>query len=214
MHAAAMEGARFFFYSSRLHVAEAFLLPVFLACDALFLAKLLPTIASAARLLLALRLVRSRRVLAKYDELPRTAARGGDGVSANMRRKLAALLAGPRSPPRAWRTPTSETSERLLGSTLRWAADGTLVQLAPPAHKGGYHLFLSHLWKHGQDTAGTLKSELKHVLPTCAHPMTSPPPWALSSTAVLLPSLLLPSWDPHHRTCVRGRVQVHHLSCR
>ena len=31
--------------------------------------------------------------------------------------------------------------------------------------EGDYHLFISHAWKHAQDTAGTLKSALARLLP-------------------------------------------------
>jgi hypothetical protein len=36
----------------------------------------------------------------------------------------------------------------------------------PSAGSGGYHLFLSHVWRWGQDQAGTLKSVLQALMPT------------------------------------------------
>lgn len=39
-----------------------------------------------------------------------------------------------------------------------------MVALRPPA-AGGYHLFVSHAWKYAQDTAGTIKSALRTILP-------------------------------------------------
>ena len=45
-------------------------------------------------------------------------------------------------------------------------ADGARLHLEPPAAgAGGFHLFLSHQWKWGQDQAGTLKSALQALLP-------------------------------------------------
>ena len=36
--------------------------------------------------------------------------------------------------------------------------------LPPPAAHGGYHLFLSHCWQHGQDQCATLKERLRQML--------------------------------------------------
>ncbi len=56
---------------------------------------------------------------------------------------------------------------QLNESSLTWA-DGKPVQLLPPTAGGdGYHLFVSHLWKHAQDTAGTVKSKLAALVPSC-----------------------------------------------
>ena len=52
----------------------------------------------------------------------------------------------------------------LSGERLRWADDGTALQLAPPLSPDGYHIFLSHVWAHGQDLAGSLKSNLRALL--------------------------------------------------
>ena len=45
--------------------------------------------------------------------------------------------------------------------------DGTAIALQPPREAGGYHLFLSHAWRYGQDQCGTLKSMLQVLLPAC-----------------------------------------------
>ena len=53
-------------------------------------------------------------------------------------------------------------------NALLWSSDGMPVKLdSPRAGKRGYHLFLSHAWKHGQDTAGTIKSALRSLVPSC-----------------------------------------------
>ena len=48
---------------------------------------------------------------------------------------------------------------------LRWF-DGSEVLLQPPTSPAGYHLFISHVWKYAQDTAGTLKSTLRSLVPS------------------------------------------------
>jgi hypothetical protein len=50
---------------------------------------------------------------------------------------------------------------------LEWREGGGTVQLVPPNAPGGYHLFLSHVWRYAQDTAGTLKSTLRSLVPSC-----------------------------------------------
>ena len=53
----------------------------------------------------------------------------------------------------------------LSGDRLKWS-DGSALQLAAPqSPDSGYHLFLSHVWAHGQDLASTLKSNLRSLLP-------------------------------------------------
>ena len=46
-------------------------------------------------------------------------------------------------------------------------ADGTPVILYPPDAVGGYHVFLSHCWRFGQDQAATIKAMLTLMLPDC-----------------------------------------------
>ena len=75
---------------------------------------------------------------------------------------------------------------------LEHADDGSPVVLTAPhvpsaggggaSAGGGFHCFLSHVWRYGQDQAGTLKSSLHTMLPgcsvflECAHAATAPPP--------------------------------------
>ena len=47
-------------------------------------------------------------------------------------------------------------------------ADGTPVVLKPPQVPNGHHIFLSHVWKHGQDQSATIKSMLRSRVPSCA----------------------------------------------
>ena len=61
---------------------------------------------------------------------------------------------------------------RNVGSLLSDAlhlerADGTPVLLHPPDVKDGYHVFLSHCWRFGQDQAATLKAMITLMLPGC-----------------------------------------------
>ena len=58
------------------------------------------------------------------------------------------------------RRPLSRGSEAGCGVRTR-VGEGD-----PPA-RGGWHLFLSHIWKHAQDQCGTLKSLLHTMLPSC-----------------------------------------------
>jgi len=58
------------------------------------------------------------------------------------------------------RITTELTGEQLVFS------DGTPVELLPPRDDSGYHLFLSHVWAHGQDVAASLKSSLRGMLPS------------------------------------------------
>jgi len=56
---------------------------------------------------------------------------------------------------------------------LTHADDGTPVVLGPPLTKSeaapeGFHVFLSHVWRWGQDQAGVLKSSMHTMLPGCA----------------------------------------------
>lgn len=44
-------------------------------------------------------------------------------------------------------------------------ADGRPLSLQPPKAADGYHLFLSHVWQHGQDQASTVKSMLRLLVP-------------------------------------------------
>lgn len=50
---------------------------------------------------------------------------------------------------------------------LTWDDGCTPVMLSPPEKPEGYHLFLSHVWKYGQDQAGTIKSSIVSLVPTC-----------------------------------------------
>jgi len=52
-------------------------------------------------------------------------------------------------------------------SRLTWDDGYTPVMLRPPTNPNGFHLFLSHVWKHAQDQAGTIKSSLVSLVPTC-----------------------------------------------
>ena len=49
---------------------------------------------------------------------------------------------------------------------LTWP-DGRPIDLLPPSASGGYHVFLSHVWRFAQDQAGTIKSTLKGLMPAC-----------------------------------------------
>ena len=48
-------------------------------------------------------------------------------------------------------------------------SDGTPVVLEPPhaGQENGYHIFLSHVWTYAQDQAGTIKSMLRSLVPSC-----------------------------------------------
>ena len=48
-------------------------------------------------------------------------------------------------------------------------SDGVPIVLKPPmaAAADGFHLFISHVWKDAQDQAGTLKSALRGLVPSC-----------------------------------------------
>ena len=50
---------------------------------------------------------------------------------------------------------------------LTFEASGAVVELAPPAADTGFHIFLSHVWKYGQDQVATIKSMLGTMLPSC-----------------------------------------------
>ena len=39
--------------------------------------------------------------------------------------------------------------------------------LAPRTQPGGYHLFVSHVWRHAQEQAASIKASLVHLLPSC-----------------------------------------------
>ena len=54
----------------------------------------------------------------------------------------------------------------MLEPNLAWF-DGSHVRLHPPHTPGGYHLFISHVWRYGQDQAGTIKSTLRSLIPSC-----------------------------------------------
>ena len=58
------------------------------------------------------------------------------------------------------RVTTELSAEQLVFS------DGSPVELLPPREDAGYHLFLSHVWAHGQDVAASLKSSLRGMLPS------------------------------------------------
>ena len=52
-----------------------------------------------------------------------------------------------------------------IGASEAYHAEaGKAVVLPPPAAHGGYHLFLSHCWQHGQDQCATLKERLRQML--------------------------------------------------
>ena len=56
--------------------------------------------------------------------------------------------------------------QRALGGSRLTAADGSALSIVPPASgRSGYHIFLSHQWKYGQDQVGTIKSMLRLMLP-------------------------------------------------
>jgi len=44
-------------------------------------------------------------------------------------------------------------------------SNGRPIIMQPPAANGGYHIFLSHCWTHGQDAMSTVKSMLRLLLP-------------------------------------------------
>ena len=46
---------------------------------------------------------------------------------------------------------------------LRWP-DGSVVQLRPPQNT--YHVFLSHVWRFGQDQAASIKNQLRFLVPS------------------------------------------------
>ena len=51
------------------------------------------------------------------------------------------------------------SSEESAGLTLTYQADGNVVRFRPPRHGDeGFHAFLSHVWKYGQDQVATIKS--------------------------------------------------------
>ena len=54
---------------------------------------------------------------------------------------------------------------RLLLQCKLTLADGSMIQLNPPAARNGHHLFLSHAWRWGQDQAGSLKGNLQALVP-------------------------------------------------
>ena len=61
----------------------------------------------------------------------------------------------------------TSTREASRLDQLRFA-DGTPVDLRPVGEAGGglrYHIFLSHVWRSGQDQCGTIKSALRLLLP-------------------------------------------------
>ena len=39
----------------------------------------------------------------------------------------------------------------LSGERIKWASDGSPIELQPPQKEDGYHLFLSHVWAHGEE---------------------------------------------------------------
>jgi hypothetical protein len=55
----------------------------------------------------------------------------------------------------------------LYHSRLTWDDGCTPVTLRLPSHPDGFHCFLSHVWKFGQDQAGIIKSSLVSLVPTC-----------------------------------------------
>ena len=58
-----------------------------------------------------------------------------------------------------------KSDTQLDGVRLRFRG-GQSIQLLPPSSKEGFHLFVSHLWKHAQDQAGTIKASLKSLIPS------------------------------------------------
>ena len=59
------------------------------------------------------------------------------------------------------------TQQNTLGELKLVGTDGSSITLHPPATEGGFHLFLSHQWRWGQDQVGTIKSVLQALLPSC-----------------------------------------------
>ena len=49
---------------------------------------------------------------------------------------------------------------------LNWDDGHTPVVLRPPTQSDGFHCFLSHVWKFGQDQAGTIKASLVALCPS------------------------------------------------
>ena len=68
-------------------------------------------------------------------------------------------------------------AQQLNEARLTWP-DGRLIELAPPSAKEGhgYHLFISHVWKHGQDQAAIIKMTLKSLVPNCRTFLEYAPP--------------------------------------
>jgi hypothetical protein len=57
------------------------------------------------------------------------------------------------------------TQQRVLSELKLVDASGLPITIDAPNVQGGYHLFLSHMWKWGQDQSGTLKSLLQTLMP-------------------------------------------------
>ena len=62
--------------------------------------------------------------------------------------------------------------DQMAITTMVFRASGRNVELLPPLEIRtggtiGYHLFLSHVWAHAQDTAGAIKTALSFLVPSC-----------------------------------------------
>ena len=120
-------------------------------------------------------------------------------IAANSGSFLLILLACTRG---LTRITTELTGEQLVFN------DGTPVDLLPPQEDSGYHLFLSHVWAHGQDVAASLKSSLRGMLPSSSifldvvhlglHAVTHSSTIALSLHPALLAHYLLKSLTNKH----------------
>ena len=55
----------------------------------------------------------------------------------------------------------------LQNRRLTYVMGGNVVNLHPPKSIDGFHLFLSHVWAHGQDQMATIKGMLHTMLPSC-----------------------------------------------
>ena len=50
---------------------------------------------------------------------------------------------------------------------MKWH-DGKPITLAPPQKTNGYHIFLSHVWRSGQDQVAGIKVALRSLVPSCS----------------------------------------------
>ena len=64
---------------------------------------------------------------------------------------------------------TARLAEKADQASLEWK-DGSPLRLPAPLSPGGYHVFISHVWRYAQDTAGT-----RHARHTLA--LTGPSEW-------------------------------------